>query len=94
MLGQFDDEIGQPPLALRIGEAGLGLVMIARQEAGQLQSPLQLGLAPVAGGLFIAFEGGRQVGGLGVHLEADVEDLFDLRLQGGVALNRLRCVLR
>ena len=62
--------------------------MLPRLQAGQFQGALQLGLAPVAGGLLIPFEGAGEVGGLAVHLQAHFQHFLDLFLQQGIAPHR------
>ena len=88
-VGQFDQEIRQPALAILVAKAGLRLVVVAGLQPGQLQRALQLCLAPVAGGFLVAFQCLGQVAGLVIHLQADLQNFLDLGLQGGIALERL-----
>ena len=64
--------------------------MLSRLQARQLQSPLQLRFAPVAGCFLVALQRHRQVAGLAVHFQAHFQHLLNFLLQGGIAFERFR----
>src|SRR5690606_6196247 len=86
VLGQQQQGVRAIAIAVLVGEALLGEVLLPLLQAGAFQQALELELAPVALGAVVGGQGAGQAVGLLGQLPVELEQLPQLRLQAGPLL--------